>query len=222
MEALSRESRGALFEKVMPWLTRTCSSNDSPKIANKTANKACVKCHHGSSDLVPCVNLSVKRGAVRGPMGDSMESRLIPAGGQAPDFTAQTLDGETITLSQFKGKSNVVLLEWATWCETCAVEIPEISGYVADLAGKGVTVLAVNFMEKPETVKPFVDEHKLAMKIVMDTDRKIARSFRMTFIPVVVIIDRDGVVRHIGKGVPASELLELLKPLTEGQELIGH
>ncbi|PKK89820.1 MAG: hypothetical protein CVV64_12410 [Candidatus Wallbacteria bacterium HGW-Wallbacteria-1] len=203
MEGMSREVRGALFATVIPWLTRTCSSDSGPKAT------------------IPCLDITTAPGSSRGPFSDELQTRLIPSGGIAPDFTAMTLDGEEISLSQFRGRSNVVLLEWATWCETCAVEIPEISHFTEELAARGVTVLAVNFMEKPEVVREFADRHKLSMKVVMDTDRKIARSFRMTFIPVVVIIDKEGVVRHIGKGVPVTELLELLKPITHGDELLG-
>ena len=41
----------------------------------------------------------------------------------APPFTLKSLDGKTIALSDFKGKP-VLLVFWATWCDTCKEELP--------------------------------------------------------------------------------------------------
>src|SRR5450432_626785 len=66
-------------------------------------------------------------------------------GKQAPDFTLQTLDGKSVTLSAQKG--SVVMIDmWATWCGPCRASLPHVQKISQDkaLASRGLKVWAVN------------------------------------------------------------------------------
>ena len=75
----------------------------------------------------------------------------------APDFTLETLDGGTVTLSELRGQVVVINL-WATWCPPCRAEMPALERVWNEYRDDGLVVLAVNEREAPSRVAAFVEE----------------------------------------------------------------
>ncbi|NIU83047.1 MAG: redoxin domain-containing protein, partial [Candidatus Thorarchaeota archaeon] len=70
-------------------------------------------------------------------------------------------DGGSITLSDLKGK--VVLINfWTTWCPPCREEMPSLERLYRHFKYEDFTLLAVDIMENPETVKRFAKEYNLS------------------------------------------------------------
>lgn len=71
-----------------------------------------------------------------------------------------------------------------------------------------MVILTVNIGEKQEVVQAFAEVRKLSMRILLDEDGSIARTYRVSGIPVSFFIDREGVIRarHLG---PLNEMLIL-------------
>jgi peroxiredoxin len=138
-------------------------------------------------------------------------------GRAAPDFLLQTLDGETIRLSELHGRPLLVNF-WATWCGPCRAEMPELVLSYLEHADAGFIVLAVNQREANARVQPFVDEFELPFPILMDRDGEVARTWRvggpMQGLPSTYFIGRDGVVRKVVYGALTE------KTLGEGLALI--
>lgn len=65
----------------------------------------------------------------------------LEKGDQAPDFELKTLDGQTASLSDYKGKK-VLVNFWATWCKPCRTEMPDLDAIRSEY--DQVEVLAVN------------------------------------------------------------------------------
>jgi thiol-disulfide isomerase/thioredoxin len=81
----------------------------------------------------------------------------------APDFTAQTTDGSSVNLSDYKGQ--VVLLNfWATWCPPCVRETPRLVRVAEEYKQQGLVVLGVNttYQDDPAKVKQFVRDQRLS------------------------------------------------------------
>ena len=74
-----------------------------------------------------------------------------PKPGLAPDFGLNDLNGQRVTLSQYRGKP-VMLNFWASWCGPCRIEIPEVQALHEAHPGNDVIILAVNFGEPAATV----------------------------------------------------------------------
>ena len=122
-----------------------------------------------------------------------------PADTRPPGFSAATVDGRPLSLESLR--SRVVLLNfWATWCLECRVEMPALEQLHRDYASRGLTVLAVNFREKPETVRRYARELGLTMPLLVDPAGAITKSYGVIGLPTSFLIGRDGraVARAIG------------------------
>jgi cytochrome c biogenesis protein CcmG, thiol:disulfide interchange protein DsbE len=140
--------------------------------------------------------------------GTSTNGR-IPApqeGFLAPDFSLETLSGETYTLSTLRGSVVVVNL-WASWCPPCRAEMPAIQHVYEKYKGEGLVVLAVNATSQDNiaAVDAFIAEHGLTFPVVMDTDGKVASLYHLSSLPTTFFIGRDGMIREVTPGGPISE-----------------
>ena len=139
-----------------------------------------------------------------------------PAGSRkAPDLVLPDLAGKTVALASFRGKP-VLLNFWATWCDTCREEMPDLEALHGRLSPKGVVILGVSMDENAYTaVPPFLKEHKITFPIVI-ADRKASASYAVRGLPAAFLIDPEGRIarRWVGKlDVRAAEndILALLK-----------
>ncbi len=135
----------------------------------------------------------------------------IPAPRQdfaAPDFTLQTLTGESVRLSDLRGQAVLVNL-WATWCPPCRAEMPVIQKMYEEYKGQGFTVLAVDmtFQDDAAAVQPFVQQHRLTFPVLLDPSGVTARQYELRSLPTSFFIDRQGIIREVVIGGPMSEAL---------------
>jgi peroxiredoxin len=115
-----------------------------------------------------------------------------------PDFTLPTLDGGSITLSDLKGK--VVLINfWTTWCPPCRDEMPSMERLYRRLKYEEFTLLAVDIMESPETVKKFARKYDLSFPILLDKTGEVSGKYAANAIPTTYIIDKKG--KAVGKAI---------------------
>jgi cytochrome c biogenesis protein CcmG, thiol:disulfide interchange protein DsbE len=141
---------------------------------------------------------------------------VLKTGQAAPDFTVQTLDGKTVKLSDYKGK--VVMLNfWATWCEDCRTEMPELIKTYEEHKDQGLVILGVDIKESQAAVKTFADTNDVNYPIVMDKDGAVALDeYKVKPIPTTFFIDRDGVLRNKTEAPMTKEYMEsTLKPLLD-------
>jgi len=110
-----------------------------------------------------------------------------------PDFTLKDLDGNDVSLSDYRGKI-VILNFWATWCVYCVEEMPDFNTVGKELSEAGdAVILAVNVQESHDTVSKFIEENDIDLKILMDEDGKVsAETFGIYSYPTTFIINEDG------------------------------
>jgi len=120
-------------------------------------------------------------------------SRLL--GDEAPDFTAELLKGEEITLSEHEGSEVVVLDFWATWCPPCKKAMPHLEAISEDYSDKSVAVYAVNQKESKKKIRRFLDQQDLSLTVVLDKQSRIARDYNVRSIPHTVLIGKQGTVQ---------------------------
>ncbi|MAJ47472.1 MAG: hypothetical protein CBC35_09555 [Planctomycetes bacterium TMED75] len=126
----------------------------------------------------------------------------------APNFTLPTLDGtEEVTLSSLKGKV-VVLDFWATWCAPCVAGLPTVDEVTKRFKDQGVVFYAIDVREKPERVSKFMKNKGWDFTVLMDSDGTAGKAFDVGGIPHSVVIDREGIIRHVHIGFGGKEALQ--------------
>jgi thiol-disulfide isomerase/thioredoxin len=119
----------------------------------------------------------------------------------APDFSLPSVDGRQISLAQLHGKV-VVLDFWATWCTPCRQALPHLQALAAnaDMARKGLVVLAIDEREQPATIRPFLDQNHYTFTVIQDTNASAERAYDPPEFPTTIVIGRDGLVRSVISG----------------------
>ena len=98
-------------------------------------------------------------------------------GSLAPDFELATIDGGRLRLSDLRGR--VVLVNfWATWCDPCRVEMPDLQAR-ADRWPDQLVVLGVDFDEPEEDVRRFGEELGLTFPLLLDPGAEVQELYRV-------------------------------------------
>lgn len=142
-----------------------------------------------------------------GPSGAGSSGAASPNGGEtpapkssgasAPDFTLSSLDGDTITLSDYEGDKVVLLDFWATTCDPCLAEMPELVSIYKERKDKGFEILAIT-IDGPTTMPqvPEVVKNKgMIFPVLLDTETEVMDRYNPKGqLPYTVVIDRNGKV----------------------------
>lgn len=115
----------------------------------------------------------------------------IAIGKLAPDFTLKNLDGEEVSLSDYRGKI-VFLNFWATWCPFCDKEMPDLNKL--DAENDDLVILAVDVMEDKETVEDYINEGGYDFEVVLDEDGSISQTYLVSGFPTSYFIDPEGIL----------------------------
>jgi peroxiredoxin len=117
-------------------------------------------------------------------------------GALAPNFNATTLNDEMVSLGTLRG-TPLILNFWATWCEPCEVELPELQRIADEFTPQQLRVLAVNNGEADATIEAWIARLQLSLTIVLDRDLEIVTMYQVRGLPQTFILDGDGIVRDI-------------------------
>ena len=110
---------------------------------------------------------------------------------KAQDFTLQNMNDETVSLSQYRGKT-VLLVFWATWCPHCKAEIPRLKEIHKSYKDKDFSVLALSVDKNVEKLKEFVSENGIFYDVLFDKGAETARSYGAVGIPAHYVVDSEG------------------------------
>lgn len=128
----------------------------------------------------------------------SAKKQGLEKGNVAPDFTLQTVNGKSYTLSDFRGKK-VLLNFFATWCPPCKLETPHLEKFYKQQQNNGITVLAVNLTSgetNPNNLPKFISQYGLTFPVLLDKQGSIGDLYQTVSIPTSYFIDSKGVIRE--------------------------
>ena len=115
------------------------------------------------------------------------------------ELAASSIDGAKVDLRDYRGRV-VIVNFWATWCEPCREEMPSLARLRDKLAGKPFAVLAVNYGESREKISQFLQRETVALPIVLDTQKDVAREWNVGGLPMTFVVDAQGRVRYSAFG----------------------
>jgi thiol-disulfide isomerase/thioredoxin len=129
----------------------------------------------------------------------------------APDFSLVNLEGDTVSLSELRGK--VVILDfWATWCGPCKASFPAMQEALEKTKGNDqVVFLFINSGERGESnteedekVRKFIEENDYTFNVPMDYDDIVINSYKVRAIPTKIVIGPEGQIRFKSVGFMGS------------------
>lgn len=134
----------------------------------------------------------------------------VPAiGAEAPDFEIELINGEMFRLSEQRGK--VVLINiWASWCNPCVAEMPDIDR-LSKVYADQLVVIGVNCGEDRQMVESFVAANGYSYLFAADPEYYISGMlYPSNGIPYTIVVDTNGVITqlHTGGGYGMYEVLE--------------
>ena len=134
--------------------------------------------------------------------GGGVNAKFLPRVGEAaPDLQAYRLNAqlqpELVSLSQFKGQP-VWLNFWASWCQPCRAEMPELKEAYQQLEGTGIVMLAISLDEPIEDAYLYAAQNQVSFMILSDPTRKyVGASYQINNFPTHIFIDAQGIVRDV-------------------------
>lgn len=138
----------------------------------------------------------------------------------APLFTSiiQDPEGKPQSLKQFENKI-IVLNFWATWCEPCREEMPELSNFYTENKSKNVVVVGIA-IDEAKSVRSYLAKTKVIYPILVDEDKGVILSKNLGnnegILPYTVIINSNGIIEKTILGrVHKDQLDAILKPLLQ-------
>lgn len=158
--------------------------------------------------LIPVVG-AVLLGGMRGAA--SAEPR---EGKPAPEIALPDVNGTIVKLSGLVGKV-VVIDFFASWCEPCMRELPELEKLHRQLSKAGLAFLGVNLDKERKNALALVKRFDLTFTVLLDPEGKVAEVYDPPKMPTTYVVDKAGVVRHINAGFEgAADVARLQRQVT--------
>jgi peroxiredoxin len=132
------------------------------------------------------------------------------AEGPLPIFALESLDGERTDLARLRSGATLVHF-FATWCEPCRAELTALQQLHARLRDGSVTVVGVDVGEVDSRVRRFFAEQPVSFPILLDRDRAVSKTWRVSVLPTTFLLDRNFVPRFVAEGD-----VDWSQPETEG------
>ncbi len=125
----------------------------------------------------------------------------IAVGETAPSGPLETLDGQTVDLSAYLGKTPVVLEFWATWCGNCKELEPAMRAAMTKHGAKVQFVtIAVSVNQSLERVKGWQKANKLGGTLLYDKKGIVSGAYDVPATSYVVVVNKTGKVVYTGVG----------------------
>lgn len=130
----------------------------------------------------------------------------LEIGDKAPDFKLETLEGETLQLSDFRGEP-VMINFWATWCPPCRQEMPDMERFYQE---HDPVIFSVNLTDEElntKQVKNFLQELELTFPVLLDKEGEVSTLYRIQPIPMTYMVDAEGIIQFKSFGALSYQLM---------------
>ena len=118
----------------------------------------------------------------------------------AQDFTLKNLDGEEVTLRQFRGKYLLINF-WATWCGPCKIEMPSLEKLYSRFKSDNFEVLGIsNDMFGDQVVRPYIKANHLTFPMLLDQRMTVSHQYGIVSLPTTFLINPNGEIIGVLQG----------------------
>jgi peroxiredoxin len=124
-------------------------------------------------------------------------------GEAAPDFALRAAAGGNVRLSEHRGEV-VVLSFWSSRCTPCRTQLAALSRSLATYQSAGLAVYGVGVDDDPVQALAFARSTGVGFELLLDPAKAVSRSYQVDNLPMTVLIDRNGTVRHVLRDFSAA------------------
>jgi peroxiredoxin len=135
-------------------------------------------------------------------------------GAQAPDFALHAVTGGNVRLSEHRGDV-VVLTFWGSRCTPCRSQLASLDRSFATYRSAGLQVYGIGVDDDPNRALEFAHRQSVAFALLLDPEKGVSRSYQVDNLPMTLLIDRGGVVRHVMRDFDQKSEVLYLQRLRE-------
>jgi peroxiredoxin len=117
-------------------------------------------------------------------------------GKAAPDFALRATAGPNFRLSEHRGDV-VMLVFWGSRCGQCGSQLASLSRLVDTYRSAGLAAFAVNVDDDQVAAVEFAVGHPVSFPVLLDPAKAVARQYRVDNLPMLLLVDRAGVIRYV-------------------------
>jgi len=144
--------------------------------------------------LIPSIEAGTSTPPADFPSCDSFGVQRFQERKEAPPFTLKTLDGNRISLSDFRGKP-VIITFWATWCDSCRENIPLMEKFSMGKRDQIAFLLIAIDGERKRTVQEIVDENKINLPVLLLLKEKVMDHYAVRgWVPLSFLVNQEGIL----------------------------
>jgi peroxiredoxin len=147
--------------------------------------------------------------ALGGSLASQAQLTYALIGRSAPDFALHAAVGGNARLSEHRGDV-VVLSFWSSRCTPCRTQLTALNRSLATYRSAGLTMFGIGVDDDPVQARDFARSAQVSFALLLDPAKGVSRSYQVDNLPMTVLIDRSGTVRHVLRDYSAeSEQLYL-------------
>ena len=146
-----------------------------------------------------CTSVSFKKEIV-----DALASwNYLRSGNPAQDFAGVTLEGDTVRLTDFKGKYIYVDV-WATWCRPCLAEIPALTRIEEEMKDNNIVFISASVdRDKDAWDKMLTSQEMHGVQIYVGNSEILSGFYKISSIPRFMLFDREGNILEVSADRPS-------------------
>ena len=123
------------------------------------------------------------------------DTKALQVGDESIDFQLETLNGDSIQLSDINSEKGVILNFWGTWCKPCREEMPDMNR-IYNEGHEDYEIFAVNVSEDEQQINQFLSslDEKLNFPVALDRNREVTKAYQVGPLPTTIAINKNGIV----------------------------
>jgi peroxiredoxin len=117
-------------------------------------------------------------------------------GQSAPDFALRAVVGDNVRLSEHRGEV-VIVTFWSSRCAPCSTQLAALHRSLRTYGAAGLRVFGVNVDDDQSRAVQFAGAQSVGFPLLLDPSKQVSRQYRVDSLPMTILIDRGGAIRHM-------------------------